>query len=223
MGKKKKNRNQYRLQADCLEIRLAKRDVGDFIGTSWIWFSSLAFREKKSSALAQAMPGDWGKWACFFHMAASGLVMGFVLPRTTKKKKKKLWHSREYSRRPPTQPGTEPFGIWRKVGRALGYRENRTRLFSREHCKRPRGRRHDRTQVFFHQEGGQTLECAAQSNSGTSANLTGQGPEGSDLTGLAWGGGWTRWSPETLSRLNYPLILWTQTPAKDWVKQDYFL
>lgn len=33
-GKKKKNRNQYRLQADCLEIRLAKRDVGAFIGTS---------------------------------------------------------------------------------------------------------------------------------------------------------------------------------------------
>lgn len=33
-GKKKNNRNQYRLQADCLEIRLAKRDVGDFIGTS---------------------------------------------------------------------------------------------------------------------------------------------------------------------------------------------
>lgn len=33
MGKKK-NRNQYRLQADSLEIRLAKRDVGDFIGTS---------------------------------------------------------------------------------------------------------------------------------------------------------------------------------------------
>lgn len=32
--KKKKNRNQYRLQADCLEIRLAKRDVGAFIGTS---------------------------------------------------------------------------------------------------------------------------------------------------------------------------------------------
>lgn len=88
--KKKKNRNQYRLQADCLEIRLAKRDVGDFIGTSWIWFSSLAFREKKkSSALAQAMPGDWGKWACFFHMAASGLVMGFVLPRTKKKTKTK--------------------------------------------------------------------------------------------------------------------------------------